>query len=77
METRTQRNTDGKKINAKETEGGTIKSGEIKCFIDSESGSLKTLAAEEEEEDTNGFEHVCILIDPGASDSVLPLDECK
>lgn len=49
--------------------------GRVNCFLDPESGSLRTML--EENMDPGGMQCISVPTDPGASDSVLPIDECK
>ena len=48
---------------------------EVNGVVDPEAGALTTIAGEDV--DTKSFEHVCALIGPGASGSVLLTDDCK
>lgn len=45
----------------------------MNCFVDPGSGSVRTIANEEDE--MSGFQRVPVLMDSGASDSTLPTGE--
>ena len=49
--------------------------GGVKCCIDPEVGSLRVAVSDGM--GANGFEHVCILIDPGAFHRTFPLEDCN
>ena len=55
--------------------GIPVEDGQLKFFVDPESGSLMTAVADDI--DPHGFEHVLVFVDSGASSSVLQFDHCK